>query len=116
MTKRWHLASILRGEELESLFAETVWKEEAERTQRGISEAVQNQDRRFLDFLVPDEMLVYGAGAAGLLVYRADNGYLRTRHDYPGEPVSLAWVLAEYGSSFAEDLLEAGVALEPSLE
>lgn len=111
MSKRWHLKSILRSQNLSELFADTPWKTEASQVELGFDDAVSSQDRGFLDASVPIEMLVYGAGAAGLLVYRSDTGRLRANP--PGIPIALAWVITQYGSEFAEDLLEYGSMQEP---
>ena len=111
MAKVWELASILRGHDLPRLFRDSPWQITATEIEIRFASAVDVQDRQFLDDKVPDAMLIYGAAVAGILGFRADNGYLRSRE--PGEPVALSWIIANYGSALAEELLEKGLVSEP---
>ena len=73
-TRTWEFSSLLRGQNLSALFENTIWSGQVADIESRFDSAVQDQDREFLDAVVPTEMLVYGAAAAGLIVYRSDNG------------------------------------------
>ena len=111
-TRTWEFSSLLRGQNLSALFENTIWSGQVADIESRFDSAVQDQDREFLDAVVPTEMVVYGAAAAGLNVYRSDNGYIRSTS--PGKALPLAWVIARYGAAFAEAVMEAGLASEPS--
>ncbi|MCP3857355.1 MAG: hypothetical protein GY698_21920 [Actinomycetia bacterium] len=106
MTARWQLSSVLGLEEIGALYEGTVWQPEAERFDESFLDAVLLQDRGFLDGEVPEEMVVYGAAKTGTVVYRSEDGWLRTVARPGAMPVPLAWVVAELGGSAAEELME----------
>jgi hypothetical protein len=113
MTKVWQLDSLLGSKNFSVLFAGTVWEELAIELFERLDHAVDVQDREFLDGEVPVEMAAYGLAKKGTVVYRSDNGIIRTRDDVGGEPVPLAWVLIQYGGELAEEILEKGSIYEP---
>ena len=107
MAKRWELDALLREGDLEEIFHQTPWADEAKIVKSGLVAATRSRDRAFLDAEVPEEMVVYGLAVIGSVVY-LEGRNVRWRQTENSKAVPLAWVAAHYGGRRAEDLYEKG--------
>lgn len=115
-TPRWLMVTLVGSPStLVDTFRDTTWAAEAATTAAGFDDAVERQDAAFLDAEVPDEMVVYGAAVAGEVVYRSDDGWIRSSGRHGGTPVPLAWVIGRLGPYVADEVISKAMVHAPEL-